>query len=228
MPKVIDFSLEDADSIEEIVDLVRTNFVSPDVIFTSLDRTKFRFVSNGQVENFLWATVDSLFPVKTLVSRQSYTFKIEACFKTETNCVNYGGYCFTGMMISTLNRLCIGIMTVRIGGVNCRAYGVWRWNSSNNTWTVINETSYTASSFESDAILSIRIHFSYNETADRYRCTVDIATNGSDNMLDQDVTDDQLVYAFQNGKWVFGALLRMLDTSANDYYGVEMRKVTVN
>lgn len=227
MPKVIDLSLEDAYSIVEILEYSGDS--APTVSFPT-GYTTLKFVSKGSVENFLWYSISTIFNIKHIVDRVLYNFKCDVAMKTETNCINYGGYMFNGIMYSYLGTLvCIGMMTVRVAAVNVCNFGAWVFDYATNTWTNIQELgNYTTSDFASDAVLTIKLAYKYNVVAERYSLVADVAVNGTDKISDINIVNAGVPSAFDECKWRVGSVLRMLDTSVGDYYATNIKKVVYN
>lgn len=230
MPKVIDLSLEDAISLPEIYIYGESTGQGPAWTFLT-DRVRATMANRyGTIEYFMFYSVDNLFNFRTPTTRVQYNFKVEIAMKTETNCINYGGYMFNGITYlynsgGEAYRICIGTMTCRIGSVNCCAYGGWIYTESTNSWSNINETAYSTSIFSSDAILTIYLNFKYNPTSNKYICTWSVAGNGVMKLEDQSLVNGGLVAAFLEHKWKLGMFLKLLDTNIGDYYRVELLKV---
>lgn len=225
MAKIIDFALEDVNSISEIIESFP---FQPVELNYSSDRLSVHCHQTTTADKmFFCRTFTDIFNFRVPQSRMQYNFKVEIAMQTETNCINYGGYMFTGLatMYQGAWLICIGCMTVRIGAVNMCYYGAWKLNLSNYTWTVFNETGQENSPFTSDAILTIMFDFKMNETSGKYVCNYSIKANGTAKVTDQNIVHAAIPDAFLNQEWSVHLALLMVDHSIGNYYRWDVLKV---
>lgn len=231
MPKILDLTMETVDTYTDVFDKYNDD-TDPAFSFGSgYVSIKNHFDDDYHPEGFVMRLTKikpELLPMKVPLARMQYNYKIEIAMQTITNCINYGGYMFTGVWTPVGDDiLAIGLMTVRIGSVNSCAYGAWKFVASTLSWTTINETSYVTSPFDgADAVLQVYLKLKYI-TESIFKFYIDVYHNGSYHVLDTEITTTGSVAAFLNKTWRVGSVMKKLDEDEGNYTEWRIKRVVV-